>query len=248
MNRQNKQQKNALVTGGITGIGLEVVKSLKLAGHYVVANFPPSMKAIAESVKKEYGIEIIEFDASEYSQVDNAIRKLVETIGSIDILVNNAGITRDRFLHKMTIEEWKAVLSINLDSVFNCCHVLLPSMRENEYGRIINMSSVNALKGQVGQTNYCASKAAIIGFTKALALENASKGVTVNAIAPGYVDTDMVKKIDETILKEQIISHIPMKRLAKTAEIASLISHLIKDESAYLTGQTISINGGLYFN
>tara|TARA_B100000427_G_scaffold98455_1_gene80975 strand:- start:4420 stop:5163 length:744 start_codon:yes stop_codon:yes gene_type:complete len=247
MNSKNNK-RNALVTGGITGIGLEVVKGLKKEGYLVIANYPPDMKEKALKVKQEYGVEIVEFDASNYSAVEKAVIKLKDNYGSIDILINNAGITRDSFLHKMPVDDWQAVLRTNLDSVFNCCRVILPSMRGNEFGRIINISSVNALKGQIGQTNYCASKAAIIGFTKALALENAAKGVTVNAIAPGYVDTDMVKKIDSTILETQILSQIPMNRLAKTSEIAYLIRHLIKDESAYLTGQTISINGGMYFH
>ena len=243
-----KEKRNALVTGGVTGIGLEVVKELKKEGCLVIANYPPHMKDTAFKVKEHYDVDIAEFDASDYEAVEKAINTITNQYGDIDILVNNAGITKDSFLHKMKIDEWTDVLRINLDSVFNCCRVMLPNMRENQFGRIINISSVNALKGQVGQTNYCASKAAIIGFTKALALENASKGVTVNAIAPGYVNTDMVKKIDSSILETQILTQIPMNRLAKTIEIASLIRHLIKDESAYLTGQTISINGGMYFN
>ncbi|MBH37828.1 beta-ketoacyl-ACP reductase [bacterium] len=243
-----KEKRNALVTGGVTGIGLEVVKELKKEGCLVIANYPPHMKDTAFKVKEHYDVDIAEFDASDYEAVEKAINTITNQYGDIDILVNNAGITKDSFLHKMKIDEWTDVLRINLDSVFNCCRVMLPNMRKNQFGRIINISSVNALKGQVGQTNYCASKAAIIGFTKALALENASKGVTVNAIAPGYVNTDMVKKIDSSILETQILTQIPMNRLAKTIEIASLIRHLIKDESAYLTGQTISINGGMYFN
>tara|TARA_Y100000591_G_scaffold331980_1_gene367679 strand:+ start:1851 stop:2594 length:744 start_codon:yes stop_codon:yes gene_type:complete len=245
---QNSEKRVALVTGGITGIGLEVVKELKQEGHTVIANYPPQMKEQAQDVMKQYDIEIVEFDASHYNDVEHAIHALIKQFGDISILVNNAGITKDCFLHKMTVSDWHDVLKINLDSVFNCCRILLPSMRDNGFGRIINISSVNALMGQIGQTNYCASKAAIIGFTKALALENAVKGVTVNAIAPGYVNTDMVKKIDTTILETQILTQIPMKRLAETIEIASLIRHLVKDESAYLTGQTISINGGMYFN
>ncbi len=243
-----KDKRNTLVTGGITGIGLEVVKELQKEGYLVIANYPPHMKERAVKVKEEIGVDIVEFDASNYDDVEKSIKKLESEYGEINILINNAGITKDGFLHKMPVNDWQAVLRTNLDSVFNCCRVILPSMRGNEFGRIINISSVNALKGQVGQTNYCASKAAIIGFTKALALENAAKGVTVNAIAPGYVDTEMVKKIDSDILESQILTQIPMNRLAKTSEIAFLIRHLIKDESAYLTGQTISINGGMYFN
>ena len=248
MNIKKSLKKTALITGGITGIGLDVSLTLQNAGYTVLANYPPSMGSVAQEVQKKHNISIIEFDASDYESVKTSLQEFMKINGSIDILINNAGITRDRFLHKMSVEEWRSVISVNLDSVFNCCHVLVPYMREQGFGRIINMSSVNALKGQIGQTNYCASKAAIIGFTKALALENASKGITVNAIAPGYVDTDMVKKIDETILKEQILSQIPMNRLAKTSEISALIKYLINDESAYITGQTISINGGLHFN
>jgi acetoacetyl-CoA reductase len=248
MNIKQSLKKTALITGGITGIGLDVSLTLQKAGYTVLANYPPSMVSVAQEIHKKHNISIIEFDASDYVSVKNSLQDFMKTNGSIDILINNAGITRDRFLHKMSVEEWRSVISINLDSVFNCCHVVVPYMREQEFGRIINMSSVNALRGQIGQTNYCASKAAIIGFTKALALENATKGITVNAIAPGYVDTDMVKKIDETILKEQILAQIPMNRLAKTSEISALIKHLINDESAYITGQTISINGGLHVN
>jgi acetoacetyl-CoA reductase len=174
-----------------------------------------------------------------------AINTIKDRYGSIQILVNNAGITKDAVLHKMSSEQWQDVIRTNLDSVFNMCRLVIEDMRAANFGRIINISSVNAQKGQSGQTNYCAAKAGILGFTKALALETSGKGITVNAIAPGYIDTDMVRAIPDTIL-EKIISLIPMQRLGTVDEVAKMVQYLASDEAAYITGSTISLNGGQY--
>jgi len=211
--------KLALVTGGTRGIGAAIATKLKADGYEVVSTYIGHPEA-AEKFSNETG-------------------------KSIDILVNNAGITKDRFLHKMSADEWNAVINTNLNSVFNMTRNVIEKMRNNKFGRIINISSINGLKGQIGQANYSAAKAGLIGFSKAVAQENANKGVTVNVIAPGYVGTDMVKKIDEKIL-QGIVSQIPVGRLAEPSEIAALTSYLISDQAGFITGATFSINGGQY--
>lgn len=241
----NKRKKVALVTGGISGIGESISVCLKKNDYKVIANYPPGRQSDAKLFKDKHDIDVIEFDASDYNATKTAFNHMSSKHGQIDILINNAGITRDRFHHKMSYQDWQDVININLNSVFNCSRQVIESMRKNNYGRIINISSVNALKGQIGQTNYCASKAAIIGFSKALAQESASKGITVNVIAPGYVDTEMTKKIDPTIVSNQILPMIPLNRFASPSEISSLVLYLVSDDASYMTGQTISINGGL---
>ena len=242
------KEKVALITGGISGIGAEIAITLSKHGYKVVANYPSFMSNVAQTFKLKNNIDTIEFDASSFDASKTAFEHMSAKHGHIDILINNAGITKDTFLHKMSFEEWKSVLNVNLDSVFNCSRHAIEIMRKKEYGRIINISSVNALQGQIGQTNYCASKAAIIGFTKALALESASKGITVNAIAPGYVNTEMTQKINKDIVENKILPKIPQGRYAHPSEIASLVTYLISDSASYITGQTISINGGMFFS
>lgn len=237
--------KIALVTGGIRGIGRGISEALKQAGYFVAANYRSNSEA-AESFKKETGISVFSWDVADY----DACAKGVETVcaelgGTIDVLVNNAGITKDGMLHKMSVEAWTDVINTNLNSVFYMSRLVIPAMREKGFGRIINISSVNGLKGQLGQTNYAAAKAGIIGFTKALALESASKGITVNAVAPGYIATDMTDVIKESV-KEKIIETIPVKRFGCVEEIADAVVFLASEKSAFITGATLNVNGGQY--
>jgi acetoacetyl-CoA reductase len=234
----------ALVTGGVRGIGRGISLALKEARYTVIATYQ-SNDAVAQELNQDYGVDVIKFDVSDYKSCEVAVQTLTDRYGKIDILVNNAGITQDTVLHKMNLEQWQSVIQTNLNSVFNLSRLVIESMRENGFGRIINISSVNAQRGQAGQTNYCAAKAGVLGFTKALALETAGKGITVNAIAPGYIDTDMVRAIPEQIL-DKIISLIPMKRLGAVDEVAKMVTYLASDEAAYITGTTISLNGGQY--
>jgi acetoacetyl-CoA reductase len=236
--------KVAVVTGGVRGIGRGISIGLKQAGYTVVATYQ-SNDAFAKELQTEYGIDILKFDVSDFNSCEMAINTIKDRYGVIQVLVNNAGITKDAALHKMSLEQWQDVMKTNLDSVFNMCRLVIDDMRAAAFGRIINISSVNAQKGQAGQTNYCASKAGLLGFTKALALETSGKGITVNAIAPGYIDTDMVRAIPEAIL-DKIISLIPMKRLGTVDEVAKMVQYLASDEAAYITGSTIGLNGGQY--
>jgi acetoacetyl-CoA reductase len=236
--------KLAVVTGGVRGIGRGISIALKDAGYTVIATYQ-SNDSYATSLHKESGVEVMKFDVSDYGACEVSVNSIKEKYGPIHVLVNNAGITKDSMMHKMTIEQWSSVIKTNLDSVFNMCRLVIEDMRKMEFGRIVNMSSVNAQRGQLGQTNYCASKAGVLGFTKALALETSEKGITVNAIAPGYIDTDMVRSLPESIL-ERIVSMIPMQRLGTVDEIAKMVSFLVSDEAGYITGSTINMNGGQY--
>ncbi len=239
-------KKLALVTGGSRGIGAEIAKKLQKDGNEVVVSYIGHAEP-AEKFTSETGIKNIKFDVSYFEDCQKAIKKIEEDYNqSIDILINNAGITKDKFLHKMSVEEWNAVININLNSMFNVTRNVIESMRKKGFGRIVSISSINGIKGQMGQSNYSASKAGIIGFTKAVAQENANKGVTVNAVAPGYVGTEMVKKIDSKIL-DSIVSQIPVGRLAETKEIASMVSYLCSDDASFITGATFNINGGQYY-
>ena len=234
-------KKTALVTGGTRGIGAAISKALQADGYTVIANFAGNEDA-AKEFQKETGIKTVKFDVSDYDAVQAACEKL-----SIDILVNNAGITRDKMLHRMDADDWQAVMRTNLDSCFNLCRAIVPNMRTKGWGRVINISSINGQKGQMGQTNYAAAKAGILGFTKALALENAIKKITVNAICPGYIETEMTSAMDAGVL-ENIVKQIPRGRMGKADEIAAIVSFLASENAAFITGSTITANGGQYMS
>jgi acetoacetyl-CoA reductase len=237
----------ALVTGGIRGIGEAIAKSLHNAGYRVAVTYCSNQSA-ADRFTKETGIPAFQWDVAEACSCADGITEVVQQMGSpIEILVNNAGITRDAMFHKMTIEQWKAVIETNLNSVFNMCHVVIDAMRAQKFGRIVNISSVNGQKGQIGQTNYSAAKAGIIGFTKALAQEVANKNITVNAIAPGYIATDMTQALPSSAL-DQIVAGIPVGRMGLPEEIAQAVLFLVSDQAAFITGSTLSLNGGQYFS
>ena len=238
-------EKIALVTGGTRGIGAAIAKKLKEDGYTVVSSYVGNTEK-AEEFTKNTGIKTYKFDAGYFESCQKAVQEIENDLGSnVDIVVNNAGITRDKFFHKMAPEDWSAVINTNLNSMFNITRSVIEKMRAKKFGRIISISSINGLKGQVGQSNYSAAKAGIIGFSKAVALENANKGITVNVVAPGYIGTDMVKKIDPKIL-ETIVSQIPTGRLGEPDEIGSLVSYLASDKASFITGATLSINGGQY--
>ena len=236
----------ALVTGGTRGIGAAISKALKDADYKVAANFSSNEEA-ANKFNKETGVEVFKWNVADYEECKKGIEQVTEKLGSVEILVNNAGITRDSTLHKMTPDKWSDVINTNLNSMFNMTQNVINTMREKGFGRIINISSVNGQNGQIGQSNYAATKAGMIGFSKSLAQESASKGITVNVIAPGYINTEMVAAIPEEI-KNKIISTIPVGRLGEADEIAKLAVYLASDESSYITGSTIAINGGHYFS
>lgn len=232
----------AVVTGGTRGIGKAIALDLKKAGCKVVASYHGNEEA-AQAFKKETGIEVMRFDVSDFEQCQQAVRRIEAEVGSVEILVNNAGITRDGFMHKMGEESWDAVLDTNLKSCFNMCRAVIDGMRGKGYGRIINISSINGQTGQMGQTNYAAAKAGVFGFSKSLARECANKGITVNAVAPGYINTDMVAAINPDVLKT-IVSKIPVGRLGEASEIARAVCFLADDSAGFITGETLSVNGG----
>lgn len=234
----------AVVTGGTRGIGASISKQLKDAGYEVIANYMSNVKA-AEEFHANTGVDVMRWDVSDFEKCKKSIDTIIEKHGRIDVLVNNAGITRDGFLHKSTPQLWHEVINTNLTSCFNMCHCIIPFMREKGFGRIVNITSINGQKGQIGQVNYSAAKAGVIGFTKALALECATKGITVNAIAPGYINTDMVAAIPKNVLPN-IIAQIPLGRLGNPDEIAEIVKFLASDNSGFITGTTISANGGQY--
>ena len=234
----------ALVTGGTRGIGAAIAKGLKQAGHKVAATFAGNTER-AEAFRKETGISVHRWDVCDEAACASGVKAVEGELGPVEILVNNAGITRDGWFHKMDHAAWSAVLTTNLDSMFTMTRPVIEGMRERNFGRVINIASINGQKGQMGQVNYSAAKAGVLGFTKALALENARKGVTVNCICPGYIDTDMVAAVSEKAL-EGIIEQIPLGRLGTTDDIASLAVYLASDASAFMTGSVLSINGGQY--
>lgn len=234
----------ALVTGGTRGIGEALSIALKNNDVQVIASYGQNQEA-AEAFSERTGIPAIKFDAADYDQVHTTIDMLERDYGGIDILVNNAGITRDKPLHKMPREYWQAVVDTNLSACYNTCHAVLGGMRERKFGRIINISSINGLAGQFGQSNYAATKAGMIGFTKSLAQETAALGITVNVIAPGYVDTEMVRAVDPAIL-EKIVQRIPVGRLGTPEDIARTMLFLADDNASFITGSTLSVNGGQY--
>ncbi len=232
----------AIVTGGTRGIGEAISTGLKDAGYKVAATYAGNDEAARRFTDKT-GIAAYKFDVSDYGQCAESVEKIVADLGPVDVLVNNAGITRDGTLHRMSFEQWNSVIQTNLSSCFNMCRCVIEGMRERGFGRIVNIGSVNGQAGQYGQVNYAAAKSGIHGFTKALAQEGAAKGVTVNAIAPGYIDTDMVRAVPERVL-EKIISGIPVGRLGHADEIARGVLFLVADEAGFVTGSTMSINGG----
>lgn len=234
----------ALVTGGTRGIGAAIVKALKAAGHTVAATYAGNDEK-ANAFKAETGINVYKWDVADEAACAEGIAKVEADLGPVDILVNNAGITRDGMFHKMTFDQWKAVIDTNMNSMFTMTRPVIDGMRERGHGRIINISSINGQKGQMGQTNYSAAKAGVIGFTKALAAENARKGVTVNCIAPGYIDTDMVADVPEKVL-QSIIGGIPVNRLGDANEIAQAVVFCASDTAGFMTGATLSVNGGQY--
>jgi len=232
----------ALVTGGTRGIGEAISVNLKENGYNVVANYGGN-GAAAQAFTERTGIPALKFDVSNFEAVQKAVAQIESDFGDIDVLINNAGITRDSTMHRMSFEQWDQVIQTNLASCFNTCKAVIEKMRQNGFGRIVNVGSVNGQAGQYGQVNYAAAKSGIHGFTKALALEGAGKGITVNAIAPGYVDTEMVRAVPEDVLKK-IIATIPVGRLGNPNDIARSVLFLVGDDAGFMTGSTLSINGG----
>jgi acetoacetyl-CoA reductase len=236
-------KRRVVVTGGTRGIGAEMAKTFKAAGYDVVSVYAGNEEA-AKKFEAETGIKTFKMDVSNFSECEAGIKQ-IETMlgGNVEVLINNAGITRDGMLHKQTAENWNAVIHTNLGSVFNMTRCVIEKMRENKFGRIISMSSVNA-NGMMGQTNYAAAKAGIEGFTKSIALEGARNGITANAIAPGYVNTEMVAAVPEDALKA-IIAKVPVQRLGETHDIARTALFLAADDASFITGTVIAVNGGL---
>ncbi len=234
----------ALVTGGTRGIGRAIAEALKKANYRVVANYSGN-DAAAREFTAETGIPAVKFDVGDFAACEAAIKKITAEHGPIEILVNNAGITRDTTLHKMTPQVWDEVIRTNITSCFNLSRLVIESMRERSFGRIINIGSINGQSGQFGQSNYAAAKAAMHGFSKALALESAAKGITVNTICPGYINTDMVRAVPEPVLAK-IVAKIPVGRLGEPEEIARCAVFLAADEAGFITGSQLTINGGQY--
>jgi acetoacetyl-CoA reductase len=235
----------ALVTGGTRGIGESISKSLKAAGYTVAATYGGNDVA-AEKFKGETGIPVYKWDVASFEACAEGVKKVEADVGPIEILINNAGITRDIPFHKMSLEQWDAVVNVNLGSLFNMTRPVIEGMRARKFGRIVNISSINGQKGQFGQVNYSAAKAGDIGFTKALALENAKAGITVNVVCPGYINTGMVAAMPKDVLEKAILPLIPLGRLGEPEEIARVVVFLVADESACITGSTLTINGGQY--
>jgi len=236
--------KVAIVTGGTRGIGAAISLKLKEAGYTVAATYAGN-DAAAAKFREESGIAVFKWDVCDYDACRDGVARVTEELGAVDILVNNAGITRDTSFARMTRDMWDAVIDTNLTSNFNMCKAVYDSMKAKEYGRIVCISSINGQKGQMGQVNYSAAKAGAIGFVKALAQEGARYGITVNAIAPGYIATEMVKAVPEKIV-ERIISNIPLRRLGEAEEVAEAVSYLVSDAASFITGATLTINGGQY--
>ena len=235
----------AIVTGGTRGIGAAISKALKAAGHTVAASYAGNDEAAAK-FKAETGIATYKWDVGDFDACAAGVAEVEKDLGPVDILVNNAGITRDGFFHKMSKDQWSAVIRTNLDSLFNMTRPVIEGMRNRGFGRVVVISSINGQKGQAGQVNYSAAKAGDIGFVKALALEGAAKGITANVIAPGYIGTEMVQAIDPKVLETRILPLIPTGRLGQPDEIARAVVFLASDEAGYITGSTLSINGGQY--
>jgi acetoacetyl-CoA reductase len=235
----------ALVTGGTRGIGEAISVALKGAGYKVAANYGGNEEA-ASRFKEATGIPVYKWDVSDFQACQDGIAKVEADLGPIEVLVNNAGITRDTTLHRMKPEQWRDVIRTNLDSLFNMTRGVIEGMRERNFGRIVSISSINGQKGQFGQANYSAAKAGLIGFTKAVAQENATKGITVNAVAPGYIGTEMVRAVPEDVLKTKILPLIPVGRLGEPEEVARCVVFLAGDDAGFITGSTLTANGGQY--
>jgi acetoacetyl-CoA reductase len=238
-------ERVAVVTGGTRGIGEAISVGLKDAGYRVAASYGGNDEA-ANSFKERTGIPVYKWDVGDFQACRDGIARVEADLGPIEVLINNAGITRDTTLHRMTVEQWSEVIRTNLDSVFNMTRGVIEGMRERGFGRIVNISSINGQKGQFGQSNYSAAKAGLIGFTKAVAQENATKGITVNAVAPGYIGTEMVRAVPEDVLKSKILPLIPVGRLGEPEEIARCVVFLASDGAGFVTGSTLSANGGQY--
>ena len=234
----------ALVTGGTRGIGYAISIALKSAGYRVAASYAGN-DAAAQAFQVETGIPVYKFDVASFEACEKAVKQIEKDVGPIDVLVNNAGITKDTMFHKMTKEHWDAVIGTNLNGLFNVTRQVWEGMRARKFGRVINISSINGQKGQMGQVNYSASKAGDIGFTKALAQEGARAGVTVNVICPGYIATDMVKAVEQNV-RDSIIATIPVGRLGEPSEIARAVVFLASDDAGFITGSTLTANGGQY--
>ena len=233
----------AVVTGGTRGIGAAIAKGLHDKGYRVAANYAGN-DARAEAFSEATGIPVFKFDVSDFQQCQEGITRITEHFGGpVEVLINNAGITRDGTLHRMDVDSWQAVLDTNLGSCYNMSRCVIDFMRERGFGRIVNVGSINGQAGQYGQVNYAAAKSGIHGFTKALAQEGAGKGITVNAIAPGYVDTDMVRAVPEAVL-EKIVAKIPVGRLGRAEDISRAVAFLVDDDAGFITGATLSVNGG----
>ena len=237
----------AVVTGGTRGIGRAISTALKDAGYKVAATYAGNEEA-AQQFKAKTGIPVFKFDVANFNACAEGVKAIeAEFGGPVDVLVNNAGITRDATMHRMRPEQWNDVIRTNLDSCFNMSRAVIEGMRSRGFGRIVNISSINGQAGQTGQTNYSAAKAGMLGFTKALAQEGAARGVTVNALAPGYTETDMVRAVPPNVL-EQIVARIPVGRLGKPEEIARAVLFLVADEAGFITGSTLTVNGGQYMD
>jgi len=235
----------AVVTGGTRGIGEAISKALKAAGYTVAASYAGNDEA-AQKFKAATGINVYKWDVSSFDACAAGIKQVEADLGPVEVLVNNAGITRDTMFHRMSPEQWNEVIGTNLSSLFNMCRPVIEGMRARKFGRVINISSINGQKGQFGQVNYSAAKAGDIGFTKALALENAKGGITVNAICPGYINTEMVQAVPKDVLEKSILPLIPVNRLGEPEEIARAVVFLAADEAGAITGSTLTINGGQY--
>ena len=233
----------AVVTGGTRGIGAAISRALATAGYKVAATYHGNDEAAAK-FKAETGVNVYKWDVSNYDACVAGLARVAEELGPVEVLVNNAGITKDGMFHKMTAEQWYAVINTNLNSLFNMTRPVIEGMRARKFGRIINISSINGQKGQMGQTNYSAAKAGDLGFTKALAQENAKAGVTVNVICPGYIATEMVMAVPKEVLEKAILPQIPVGRLGQPEEIARCVLFLAADDAGYITGSTLSPNGG----
>lgn len=236
----------ALITGGTRGIGKAISLALKDAGFRVAANYLGNIDA-ARQFSEETGIPTYRFDVASFTECDAATQRISEELGPIDILVNNAGITRDATFHRMTVQQWSEVMQTNLNSLFNMTRAVINPMRERSFGRIINIGSLNGQTGQFGQVNYSAAKAGLMGFTKALALESAAKGITVNTVAPGYTATEMVQAVPQPVL-DKIVARIPAGRLGYASDIARCVLFLASDDASFITGATFSINGGQHMH